>query len=362
MNDHEREMVEAINAARAARGVGALRADERLTAAAQGHAADMAAHPGMIHVGSDGREGGERIRAAGYNWRKWGEIVGWGWQGQIAPMVDWWLSSGNHAPYLLDAEMVDVGVGYAAGLGPWGHYWCVDFGRPLAEEKPAPPGVEPPAPPPHVVYAPIVVGAPTPAGIDLLDYLRGDGRAYRVGNQRGTFEVFQTQTEGERFYQVKAWDDLSVVNWEEFVVSERAIGRDVDTSPGGGRFYTQLGAPWVARRMRVGESFSQGKRVQFYTLEDCRPSAANSGTVTDTITLVEQLAEWRSVFGVELRDVIRLRWEEGGEEYVYARGLGLVAWRRAHNDQNSPEWSAISEMRPEVGKLARLRIPCLGRG
>ena len=361
MNDKEREMVEAINAARAARGAGPLRADERLAAAARGHAADLAAHPGLMHTGSDGSSIGQRVAESGYVALAYSEVVGWGWGGAIPPMVDWWLNSAAHVGLVLDAEMVDVGVGYAVGLGPWGHYWCVDFGRPLAEENPAPPGVEPPPPPPHVVYAPIVVGGAVSAGIDLLDYLRGDGRAYRVGNQRGTFEVFQTQDEGGRFYQVKAWDDLSVVNWEEFVVSERAIGRDVDTSPGGGRFYTQLGAPWVARRMRVGERFSQAKQVQFYTLEDCRPSAANSGTVTDTITLVEQLAEWRSVFGVELRDVIRLRWEQGGEDYWYARGLGLVAWRRVHNDQNSPEWSAIAEMRPEVGKLARLRIPCLGR-
>ena len=362
MNDKEREMLEAINAARAGWQREPLRADERLAAAARGHAADMAAHPGMVHVGSDGRQGGERIRAAGYNWRKWGEIVGWGWGGAVAPMVDWWLASGSHAPYLLDADMVDVGIGYATGLGPWGHYWTVDFGRPLAEEKPAPPGTEPQPPPGHVVYAPVVVGGAARAGLDLLDYLRGDGRAYRVGNQRGTFEVMQTQMEGDRFYQVKAWDDLSVVHWEEFVVSGETIGRDVDTSPGGGRFYRQFGAPWVRRWMRPGESFSQAKRVQFYSAADCEPQAAFSGTVTDTITLVEHLSEWRSVFGVELRDVVRLRWKQGGEDYWYARGLGLVAWRRAHNDQNSPEWSAISEMRPEVGKLARLRIPCLGRG
>ena len=40
-------------------------------------------------------------------------------------------------------------------------------------------------------------------------------------------------------------------------------------------------------------------------------------------------------------------------------GYGLVAWRRAHDDQNSPVWSAISEMRPDVGKLDKLRMTCL---
>ena len=47
MNDKEREMLDAINAARAGWQREPLRADERLTAAAQGHAADLAAHPGL---------------------------------------------------------------------------------------------------------------------------------------------------------------------------------------------------------------------------------------------------------------------------------------------------------------------------
>jgi hypothetical protein len=111
--------------------------------------------------------------------------------------------------------------------------------------------------------------------------------------------------------------------------------------------------------MRVGESFSAAKRVQFYRADNCEALEAFSGVVTDTITLVDHLRGWRSVFGVEVDDVITLRWEQGGELYVFGRGYGLVAWRRAHDDQHSPVWSAISEMRPDVGKLDKLRIPCL---
>ena len=196
-------------------------------------------------------------------------------------------------------------------------------------------------------------------GIDLLPYLRGDGRAYRVGNAQGSWEVFQSQAEGDRFYQVKAWGDLSVVNWEEFLVSDGHIGRDVDTSPGGGRFYRQFGAPWVKRRMGIGESFSQAKRLQFYRLDNCEPVALHSGVVTDTITLVEHLSEWRSPFGVVVPDVVVLKWEQGGELYTFGRGYGLIGWSRAHQDPNSPAWSGIAAMRPDVGRLARLRIDCL---
>lgn len=354
MNEQELAMLAAINAARVERGVHALAAEGRLAAAARVHAADMGAHPGLVHVGSDGSTIEERVRRAGYAPARWGEVVAWGWQGEVGPAVAWWLASPDHVGYVLSADFTEIGVGYAVGAGPWGHYWVVDLGRPVDGAPPAPPR-------PYVSYAPVVVGAPTggPGGIDLLPYLCGDGRAYRVGNQRGTFEVFQSQVGDGRFYQVKAWDDLSVVHWEEFVVSGEFIGRDVDTSPGGGRFYRQFGAPWVRRWMRPGERFAQGKRVQFYRLDGCDPVEASSGNVTDTIELVEQLRGWRSVFGVEVEDAITLRWVEGGEWYTYGRGWGLVGWRRAHADEQSPVWSAVSELRPGVGRLERLRVGCL---
>ena len=127
MNDREREITALINAERAARGIAPLTPDERLVAAARGHSEDMAAHPGMVHVGSDGNDGGWRIWAAGYNATRWAEVVGWGFEGQAAAMVNWWLNSPDHAPRLLDAAMTDIGAGYATGAGPGGHYWAVDF-------------------------------------------------------------------------------------------------------------------------------------------------------------------------------------------------------------------------------------------
>ena len=65
------------------------------------------------------------------------------------------------------------------------------------------------------------------------------------------------------------------------------------------------------------------------------------------------------MFGVVVPDVITLRWEQGGELYYFARGYGLVSFRRSHNDENSPVWSAISEMLPSAPRLQRLRINCL---
>lgn len=350
-------MIEAINTARTSRGLHALAVDARLAQAAEAHVFDLASGRVALydsHIGSDGSTVAARVARQGYAAAVAREMTGWGWGNwDGSAQMAYWLGSPVHAGIIYDPNVTEIGVAYLYQPGDWSNltqWWVVVLARPAV--------VEPP-PAPYTSHIPVVIGSPAPPGVDLLPYLCGDGRAYRVGNQRGTFEVMQSQREGDRFYQVKAWDDLSVVHWEEFIITGDAIGRDVDTSPGGGRFYRQFGAPWVKRRMRVGESFAQGKRVQFYRADTCEPLAEYSGNVTDTITLVEHLAEWRSVFGVELQDVIRLRWEQGGEDYFYARAYGLVAWRRAHSDQHSPEWSAISEMRPDVGQMARLQIPCL---
>lgn len=358
MNEHEQRMAEAINAVRVGRGLPALLHAAELGGAARRHAADLAGHPWLMHDGSDGSTIDSRMREAGYRPLVFREVVGWGFGGDVGAMLEWWLASSGHVGIVLNGDTREIGVGYVYDpTTAWGHYWCVDFGRRAEIPQPEPP----PLPRPYTSHIPVVAGAPTTAAVtfDLMSYMCGDGRTYRVGNAWGSFEVFQSQREGGRFYQVKAWDDWSTVHWEEFVVTDEHIGRDVDTSPGDGRFYRQFGAPWVKRRMKVGESFSQAKRVQFYRLSDCAPLGLHSGHVTDTITLVEHLVEWRSPFGVVVPDVVVLRWVQGGEVYRFGRGWGLVGWERRHQDANSPVWSGVAEMRPEVGRLARLRIPCL---
>ena len=128
MNEHETEIIARINAERAARGITALKPDTRLAAAARGHAEDMAAHPGMIHIGSDGSNQGQRIARAGYHGSRFSEVTGWGFGGEPGLMVDWWLNSPEHVNWILDPAMTDIGAGYATGLGPWGSYWTVDMG------------------------------------------------------------------------------------------------------------------------------------------------------------------------------------------------------------------------------------------
>ncbi|HSG17705.1 MAG TPA: M23 family metallopeptidase [Anaerolineae bacterium] len=184
---------------------------------------------------------------------------------------------------------------------------------------------------------------PTGKRIDLLEYVRGDDRLYEVVNARGTQERFQTQRDGSTFYQTKNQ------NWEEFFFDDDFIYRDVDTSPGAGRYYRQKdadlpkGSRWLRRRMAEGETYTQARQVQFYMKNSGAKSAANSGGVTDTIKFVKHHKKHKFQTGIELDDVIELLWVNGRETYFYAKNYGLVGWRREHDDPHTPPWSAISE-------------------
>lgn len=195
-----------------------------------------------------------------------------------------------------------------------------------------------------------VIDAPQEDQIDLLQYVKGDGRQYEVRNGFGSQERFQTREDGLTFYLVKN------AQWEQFVYDNDFIYRDVDTSPGGGRYYRltdpdrQAGSRWLRRRMAIGETYTQSRRVQFYNKDDGSPSEANSGTVVDTIKVVAHHARRTFQTDVEIDDVLELHWVNGRddhrpkEKYFYARGLGMVGWARAHADPNSPAWSAVAEI------------------
>ena len=197
---------------------------------------------------------------------------------------------------------------------------------------------------PSITPSPAAV--PAHAVIDLLPYIKGDGRQYEVQNASGGQERFQTQEEANAFYQVKN------AQWEQFFFDDNFIYRDIDTSPGGGRFYRlkdadrERGSRWLPRKMAVGQTHTQARQVQFYQKDNGSPSAANSGSVTDTIKLVARHAKYKFQTGLELDDVLELTWVNGGENYFYARGFGLVGWARQHQDPNSPAWSAVSEIHP----------------
>lgn len=121
--------------------------DDRLVAAALAHAEDMARNPGMTHIGSDGSDGGQRIRRAGYDWQEWGEVVGWGFGGDAERMVRWWFHSPEHRAILLSVNITDIGAGIARdATGEW--YYVVDMATLRQSSEPLPVSA----------YVPVVTG------------------------------------------------------------------------------------------------------------------------------------------------------------------------------------------------------------
>lgn len=119
MTPEELALMRAVLAAREAAGLHTTY-DDRVADAARMHADDMARHPGLTHTGSDGLDGGERLRRAGYEWSQWGEVIGWGFGGDTARIIEWWLKSPQHRDILLSPVLRDVGVGIARGSdGEW---------------------------------------------------------------------------------------------------------------------------------------------------------------------------------------------------------------------------------------------------
>lgn len=103
-----------------------LVSEARLGAAAQAHAADMAAQGYFNHVSQDGRALKDRINAAGYGWRTIAENIAAG-QTDAQEVVTGWLHSEGHCRNLMNAEYRELGVGLAWNAGGK-RYWVQNFG------------------------------------------------------------------------------------------------------------------------------------------------------------------------------------------------------------------------------------------
>jgi uncharacterized protein YkwD len=122
------EIANLINSARTQAGLPALAVNPVLAAAAQGHSIDMACHGLTSHTGSDGSSPHDRIVAAGYIPSFSAEIIYGSGYPQTA--VDWWMSDQIHRDTILNANITEMGVGYAYIADTARGYYTVDFGSP----------------------------------------------------------------------------------------------------------------------------------------------------------------------------------------------------------------------------------------
>ena len=84
------------------------------------------------HTSLDGRSPGDRITAAGYDWRTYGENIAAGY-GSPGAVVRGWIASPGHCRNLMSPAFTQLGVGYADVPGStYGDYWVQKFATPAA--------------------------------------------------------------------------------------------------------------------------------------------------------------------------------------------------------------------------------------
>jgi uncharacterized protein YkwD len=125
-------LVEFTNVDRARLGRTALRADDALMRAAQLHADQMARVGQMAHVldMTPLPRPEDRLAAANYRWRTYGENVAVG-QTTPADALESWMGSPGHRQNILDPRFSELGTGYAIDAHGRPYYVQV-FGTPAS--------------------------------------------------------------------------------------------------------------------------------------------------------------------------------------------------------------------------------------
>ena len=231
--------------------------------------------------------------------------------------------------------------------------------------------------------APVV----TPDTIDLLAYLRPEqplGTIYEVRRSDGGQERVQTQwdnTHNAIFYHVKGEHQGF---YEMFAFDDHFIYRGIDTSENEAGFYIQFEdgitfggfrfARWCRRFAAVGERpqlfahhVEHRHKADGLIRHISGTSQLMHGQNTNRILLADHHDSWTSEWGVTVDDVVWLHGlnAEGDitEEYVYARGLGLVAHRHHHHAEFGIQQSELAEIhapgqRPDI---TRYRLPVMAQ-
>lgn len=122
------QLVKAHNAERTEAELSSIALDKKLCAAAQRQAEDMAAQNKMDHQGSDGSNLPDRVKDAGYSYKRCGENIAWG-QKSVEQVVEVWMKSPPHKKNIL-GEFTQMGAARAFSKDGT-PYWCVVFATPL---------------------------------------------------------------------------------------------------------------------------------------------------------------------------------------------------------------------------------------
>jgi len=95
--------------------------NDKLAKAAYDHSVEMKSNDYFSHTGLNGSDAGERITAAGYAWKTYGENIAKGYTTEQA-VDNGWLNSEGHCKNIMGANFKEMGVGRQD------NYWTQDFG------------------------------------------------------------------------------------------------------------------------------------------------------------------------------------------------------------------------------------------
>lgn len=105
-----------------------------LAEASASHAQDMAERNQLAHAGRDGSQGSDRLRRAGYDWRRWAENLGAGRRATLDDMLRQWLASPGHCANLMQAEVLHAGL--ACVVNPDQRvFWVLELAAPRGPER-----------------------------------------------------------------------------------------------------------------------------------------------------------------------------------------------------------------------------------
>jgi len=126
------DVIDLTNVERTRQHRAALRANPRLMRAAQIQAEQMARARHLAHVLPKAAypSAKDRLAAADYRWRTYGENVALGQPG-AADVVRSWMHSRGHRTNILNADFSEMGAGYATDTAGRPYYVQV-FARPLS--------------------------------------------------------------------------------------------------------------------------------------------------------------------------------------------------------------------------------------
>ncbi|MGB8190755.1 MAG: CAP domain-containing protein [Chitinophagaceae bacterium] len=102
--------------------VGEVTWNNQLAQAAYNHSADMLKKNYFSHTSPTGSTPGDRIKAAGYDWKAYGENIAFNYTDERT-VVEGWLKSPNHCQTIMSPKFKEMGAARS------GQYWTQDFGQ-----------------------------------------------------------------------------------------------------------------------------------------------------------------------------------------------------------------------------------------